>query len=387
MKKRRIVIASVLKPVDDTRMFEKMGVTLSDSGKYEIFIVGYPSKRVPSYLDVHFLPLKAFSRISLGRLVAPLRIQKILHQVQPDILVVNTHELLIVAILNRILFGVKVVYDVRENYYRNILYSEAFPLFLRPLVAGWVRLKEKLTSGLIHLFFLSETGYKKEMDFFGRHPIIIENKVRGPVDFTRTPEPGKTRLLFSGTLAESTGVFLAINLAKQLHILDNSIHLTIIGFCAKAATLRRVRAEMMGTDFITLVGGEQLVPHAEIIQAIAAADFGLVCYPPSRHTQNATPTKLYEYLACRLPIILQYHPAWEELCSPYQACIPLDFASVDAAGLLMKMRSRFYIHPPREVSWESEAEKLLSAIEGLTPNPSPPEERGRPARRSLGVGG
>ena len=88
MKKRRIVIASILKPVDDTRMFDKMGVTLSDTGNYEVFIIGYPSKDVPSYQNVQFLPLNAFSRISLGRLLAPIRIQRILHQVQPEILIV-----------------------------------------------------------------------------------------------------------------------------------------------------------------------------------------------------------------------------------------------------------------------------------------------------------
>ncbi len=367
MKKRRIVIASVLKPVDDTRMFEKMAMTLAGPGNYEVFIVGYPSKHVPAYPNIYFAPLGAFSRISLGRLLAPIRIQKILHQVQPEILVVNTHELLIVAILNRILFGTKLIYDVRENYYRNILYSDAFPLFLRPFLAGWVRLKEKLTSPLIHRFFLAESGYKKEMSFFGGGAIIIENKVKVPENFSRTPGPGKVRLLFSGTLAESTGVFLAINLAKKLHALDASIHLTIIGFCAKSATLQRIRSEVSGFDFISLVGGDQLVPHVEIIQAIAAADFGLICYPPLRHTENATPTKLYEYLACQLPILLQHHQAWEELCSPYQACLPIDFASADANALLLKMRSPFYTRPPEGVNWESEAEKLLSAIEGLNP--------------------
>jgi len=42
MKKQRIVLASVLKPVDDTRMFEKIGKSLSRNPDYEIFIIRYP---------------------------------------------------------------------------------------------------------------------------------------------------------------------------------------------------------------------------------------------------------------------------------------------------------------------------------------------------------
>ncbi len=37
MKKRRIVLASILKPIDDTRMFEKLGTSLSTIKDYEVF--------------------------------------------------------------------------------------------------------------------------------------------------------------------------------------------------------------------------------------------------------------------------------------------------------------------------------------------------------------
>ena len=59
MKKRTIVIASVLKPIDDTRMFEKFGMSLSDSGNYNVVIIGYPSKAIPSYPNVRFITLKS----------------------------------------------------------------------------------------------------------------------------------------------------------------------------------------------------------------------------------------------------------------------------------------------------------------------------------------
>jgi len=383
MKKRRIVIASVLKPVDDTRMFEKMGMTLADSGHYEIFIIGYPSIAVPAYTNIHLLPLTAFPRISFDRLLAPFKILRILHQVKPQILIVNTHELLIVACLNRIFFGTKIIYDIRENYYRNVLYTESFAVLLRPFLAGWVRLKEKLVSPLFHHFFLAESGYQKEMNFFRNRATLIENKAKVTDGLVRVREPGKIRMLFSGTLAETTGVFQAIALAIKLHALNEAIQLTLIGYCAKPETLKRILDQIKEADFIHLHGGDRLVPHPEVAAAIYSSDFGIVCYPPSRHTENAIPTKLYEYLAAGLPILLQHHRPWVELASRHQACIAIDVPTVDPHALLLQMQSPFYTTPPADpgsskvglsavavsekagVTWESEAGKLLAALENI----------------------
>lgn len=362
MKKRRIVIASVLKPVDDTRMFEKMAITFAESGQYEVFIAGYSPQRTPTHPEIHFRPLTPFSRISFGRLMAPLKIQKILHEVQADILIVNTHELLIVAALNRILFGVRVVYDIRENYFRNILYSEAFPALLRPFLAAWVRLKEWLIAPFIHRFILAERSYKNEMSFLNRGCTIIENKVKVPSGFSRAPQTGAINLLFSGTLAESTGVFMAIELAKRLQGLNASVKLKIIGYCAKTSWLERIRKETTQHSFIHLVGGDRLVPHEEILEAIAISDFGLIAYPPLPHTKGAIPTKLYEYLGYRLPILLQHNTEWEALCAPSSAALPIDFDKEDAAALLLKMKSTFYKNLPEGISWEPEAKKLLQTI-------------------------
>ena len=131
--KKTIVIASVLKPVDDTRMFEKFGISLSDSGNYKVVIIGYPSIVKPAYPNIDFIPLNPFKRLSIGRILAPFQVYSKLYKVKHDILIVNTHELLIVALLNRIIFGGKIVYDIQENYYRNILFTDA-KLFEHPCV-------------------------------------------------------------------------------------------------------------------------------------------------------------------------------------------------------------------------------------------------------------
>jgi glycosyltransferase involved in cell wall biosynthesis len=367
--KKRILLASVLKPIDDTRMFEKLGKSLSATGIYDVFIIGFPAKKNPTNTtNIHFLPLQHFKRLSFRRLWAPLTVLKKILKVKPDILIVNTHELLLVATLNRILFGTKIVYDIQENYWRNILHTDAFPKPLRPAFAFWVRSKEVITSPLFHWNLLAEKGYEKEMSFFGGKATTLENKVSIPRGFFRNASKTQFRLLFSGTLAEATGVFESIELAKKLKALEPTVQLLLIGYCAKGNTLERIRKEIESFPFITLVGGDVLVPHAEILQAISSCNFGLIYYPPSPHTENSIPTKLYEYLGCQLPILLHDYKPWSNITAPFNASINLNFANPNLEAILDQIRTTtFYETAPSNVTWESEEQKLLEIIGRLLP--------------------
>ncbi|MCE2994719.1 MAG: glycosyltransferase [Cyclobacteriaceae bacterium] len=367
IKKRRIVIASVLKPVDDTRMLEKLGRSLADTQKFEVFIIGFPTRSVLTLEEgITLLPLPFFSRLSLTRALIPLKILRKCIQVKPDMVIVNSHELLIVGILNRIFFGSLIIYDIRENYFRNILLTDAFPKFLRWPLALFVRLKERCFSPFFHHHFLAEKGYLKELTFVKNKSTVLENKVRVPPSFQRAPKPGRIRLVFTGTLAESTGVFQAIELAQQLHQKNEAIELMIVGYCAQPETFNRLIQAIENQPFIGLKSGQELVPHSQIFEAIAEADFGIIYYPPSPHTANSIPTKLYEYLGCRLPILLQDYEPWVELCKPYHAAVVVNFSHPDLDLIQGAMKeSHFYDQAPAGVTWTDEEPKLLEVVEKL----------------------
>jgi glycosyltransferase involved in cell wall biosynthesis len=299
----------------------------------------------------------------MKRVLARLKILQKTIQVKPDVLIVNTHELLIVALLNRIIFGTKIVYDIQENYWRNILWTDAFPRLLRPFLATVVRLKEWCFARFFHLFFLAEKGYEKELGFIKKNYVVLENKSQLPATFLRQANDRKRELIFTGTLSKSTGVFEAIHLADLLHTIDPDLHLTLIGFCARASELSDIKKEIQEKSYITLVGGDKLVPHREIISRISTANFGIISYPITPHLENKIPTKLYEYLHARLPILLRNHAPWVALCQPDDAAIPVNFEIVNPEELIQKMKStRFYISEPRNVDWALEEKKLMKSI-------------------------
>lgn len=366
MKKHKLVIASVLKPVDDTRMYEKFALSLDQTNKYDINIIGFYVKKLPHAKNITFHRLFRFERLDPSRLFAPWLSLKRYIKLKPELIIINTHELLLVTQLYKIIFGCKVIYDVRENYYRNVLYTDSFPKLIKPILATYIRIKEYTSRLLVDHYFLAEKHYEKEFSFTKGKSTVIQNKYKllPAVDLPLAPPSGpEIRLVFTGTLAESTGVFEAIAIATKLHAADPSIRLDIIGRCAKKSTYQRLMRTIENKDFIHLKGGLELVSHEDILYAIKEADFGIIFYPANRSTLNTMPTKLFEYLGNRLSILLQHHEPWVAFCAKYNAAVTISPEDLNAAETLRKMKAKSpNKSPDDEILWQAEEKILLDRV-------------------------
>ena len=367
IKKKRILLASVLKPVNDPRMFEKIGQSLSPH--YDVHIIGTKAKTDSSHDNIIFHPLASYTRLGLDRILSPLRILKKILYLRPALLVICTHELLWVVLIAKIFLRCPVVYDIQENYFRNILYTNSFPPILRVIIALYVRIKEWLTIPAINSYFLAEAGYEKELTFVRRKKIILENKVKKillPPARKWSEDDQKIHLLFTGTLAPTTGIFVAIDLATKLHASDPNILLHVVGFSPMVTVHQQIKDCIRDKPFILFSESREPISHVDILKAIQRADFGIIAYPPNASTRNTIPTKLFEYLGYALPIVLIDHPAWVERCEPYPAAIPFQLNNIDAGAILHSMkRGAFYSNVPKDVFWESEEDRLLQTVQRL----------------------
>ena len=358
--KRRVLLASVLKPVDDTRMFEKIGATLADEG-YEVFIIGYPSNNQAVARGITILPLPGFNRISFKRLLIPWVIFRKINQVKPETVIINTPELLFVTVLNAWLNRRKVVYDVLENYYRTIRFTNTYPRIMRTFLAGIVRSTEVIFSRFVNQFLLAEQGYAAELKFV-RQPLIVENKLPRKIaeQYGTSKHGPRYNLLFSGTLAPTTGVFEAIQLAKNFHKFDAQYTLTIIGYAALPEVEQRILLEIDGLDFIKLIGGNKLVAHSKILEAVSRAGTGIIIYPSNPATESSIPTKLYEYLALHLPIVISHNEPSHELVNNYHAGVVFNR---DVAAVHQALNSdTFTFDCEDSIYWDSQTGALLAAL-------------------------
>lgn len=363
IKKRRIVLASVLKPVDDTRMFEKLGPTVAEDKGLEVSIIGYPSNNTSTQTDIKLLPLPAFSRVSFKRLMMPWIVFKKINKIDPEIIIINTPELLFVAVLSRIFYKRRIIYDVLENYYRNIRFTTTYPWLTRPILGITVRFIEWITSPFIHHFLLAEKAYSKELPF-AKPFTILQNKLPKALllKYPRKQTDGNSKLIFTGTLAASTGVFDAIKLYKRLHEIETTYTLTIIGYCSIPETLSEIKHEIKDDPSIKLIGGDTLVPHNKILDEISRADFGIVIYPPNPSTQSSIPTKLYEYLALQIPVLIRHNKESHQLVESSNAGIVVN-EPLNYIQLSTEIKQQRQVRTvPEHIFWESEAKNLITSL-------------------------
>lgn len=354
-------------------MYEKLGASLSKLHDTNIHICGYEAPvplKAPA--NVFFHSLFNFKRLSPGRATAQVKYYKLLKKLSPTLIIVCTHELLFISYLYCSKYKCKLVYDVQENYKLNLLKQHNYNSLTKRLLAFGVEKIEKLTSAKVSHFLLAEKSYATELSFIDDRFTLIQNKYKKPHDFYEKPTPvflkdKALKFIFSGTIAEEYGIYEAITLAEEFHKLDSRTSLTIIGYCAKNETWQRVQNLTKGKRFIKVIGGDKLLPHTDIIHEIRSSNVGLLPYQPNESTFSCIPTKLYEYMAYGLPILITENPIWHTLVKHNDAGVSIDFRNTNVPRLeqLLQGNEFYSLGIPKDIFWDDEEKKLLGLIRTL----------------------
>jgi len=380
-----ILLASVLKPVDDTRMLGKFARTLAALGaRVAVAGRGSVASSLPGNISQH--PIFWGGRLSLGRLGAQVRYWRLLRQLRPALVVVHAPELLPLTLLWRALGrNRQFIYDIRENYALNVSTQGVYAGLMRRTLASALPWVEGLAARRAAALTLAEESYAAELPFLRLLPpsrvVVLENKYQpAPTEqlpTTPRPLPAPTkplRLLYSGTISELNGLRVAVGLAEILHASwPGGAQLTIIGFCQQPALLAELQQLAAAeASWLTLIGGAALVPHAQVVAAMGRSHLGLLPYRPHPSTERCRPTKLFEYLAHGLPVLVPPNPLWTAPVHACQAGLVVDFTQPAAAAAQVAAAlptAVFYpAGPPTdEVLWAGEGKKLRHLLDCLLP--------------------
>lgn len=359
-----IALASTLKPIDDTRMYEKFAHTLSS--KYDqVHVIGRRASIPASHRpNISFHPL---GNIEKGRMSSWRKVKPLLHRIHPDIVIIHTVELLPIALRYCLARRIPLYYDVQENYARNFWYQRVYPLHIRLVLAPAVRLLEWLTSPLIKGYFLAESCYAEELAFTQSKSVILENRAALPPSLSPQPITTPIRLqpsikmLYMGTISEVYGIRDAIKwCAKAQEFMP--LTLTVVGYCGTKDLRDWLYEQEKRYYWLELEGIDRLVPHQRILQAIQAHDLVLLPYRPNASTNRCIPTKLYECLLLGKPMLIQNNELWAEKTAPYRAAAFTNFADSPTLELIEQLTNQdFYPQGPSPYAyWEGE--RLLKWI-------------------------
>ncbi len=367
--KRKILIASFLKPVNDIRSYEKIAKSLAKNKDYQITCIGYSSNIAVSDKTIELIPLPSFNKNRFSRILARWNVYKLYVKLKPELIIVNSPDLLLFTCLYKILFGGQIIYDVRENYFKNLWHQNNYLWGLKHILALSVRTKEWITAPLFNHFFIAEKIYSAQLKFIKKKFIVLENKTIEPTNHKTAPINYKApTFIISGTIAIEYGIYEGIKFFNSIFKKHPNSHLVIIGKCANKPLLKALNLIAKNSTNINVIISNNSIAHNQIEQEILQADFGLFPYVPNESTKGKYPTKLFEFLGYNVPFIIQNNAEWVNYLSDYKSGLPFDFTN-QTNDSIIKFWEQINANPIKikdtslGIYWKSEEEKLLHVIE------------------------
>lgn len=294
-KQHNILIASVLKPLDDHRLSEKWGRYFNQKQNYKIHIFGRNNHSKQPYYTHNSLEGNSLK----NRIKAIFNYSKLLKSLKPKIVIITTFELLLVSyIYSKRNKSTAFFYDVSENYKLNLKSQGNYSIWKLPLLIKIISFNESIVHKFIKHYFYTEEIYRHQMKFLQKsNSTLIENRYSYPVPIKSDNKSKDITFLITGTISDSYGLKTGLEWFEHIKTIFPNAKLKIVGHSTTLFNIEK------SESIITNISNAPL-SHKLILQEIANADYILMPYKWSESFYGCTPTKLYEALELNTPVII-----------------------------------------------------------------------------------
>ncbi len=373
---KTIAVLSTVHPHDDTRIYHRQAMSLSQKYKVNIYInAPFQFQQINENLCVWGLP--EWKKKS-DRAKTIFKLLKYIVNLKADIVIIHDPELLLIVPVIKIFKRIPIVYDIHENYVEMIQEKLWIPIWLRKTLSGMYVFLEKLTFPFIDMVWypVNNIGnhyqsYKNLRKYQIRNvPAInsfqIENK----------HHQKKDRIIFLGYLIDDRGIKEIIQAFQKVLIKYPNYELVFVGAFQSDSFEDEITSMVQNfklTDNIHFLGK---VPYEKVAEYLFTAKIGLLNYLPIPNNIHGLPNKLFEYMAAGLPVIASNFDNYREVLEETQAGLLVDPTKpgeiADAIIFLLKDKKKMsqlgqngQIAIQKKYCWEKETEKLFRAIEKL----------------------
>jgi glycosyltransferase involved in cell wall biosynthesis len=356
----------------DPRIFLKQCRSLAKAG-YEVHLLSRDAPDAERE-GVRLHPLKKVYTSKVGRMLfGTAAAWKQAMEMKPDIIHFHDPEL-IPGSFKAKKAGIKVVYDIHEDYTTSIAGRSYIPGFITGLVKALIS-RYETKAHREHATIIAEDYYAERFP----HAIPIRNyPVMQGMDEVETKTPSAkaaAKVLYTGTLDFPRGALVMAKLHQKL----KGMEVRMIGRCS--AGMYAAIEEILGDEVRKVVphGITDYVPFSEILKAYQSGEYfaGLALFPKSEHFARKRLTKFYEYMYFGLPVIASDYPEWTEFIEENKLGYTCNPENLDeAAELINKVQGewdKLWVSRQPEMralveqkySWEAEAARLVKMYQAI----------------------
>lgn len=366
---RSVVHLTSVHPATDNRILHKECRTLAEAG-YEVTLIA-PHDREVVIEGVRVRPLPGWDSRLLRVTMGVARALGAARSEPADLYHLHDPELLPIAPLLRARNRV-VVYDMHEHVPRALrTRTWIAPVLRRGTVLAW-RGVERLLLRKVPVVF-AERSYARDYDH-AEPSVVVENMVRLEVAEIRAPRHPEFTVVYVGVVGEGRGMHCLLDALERVRRTRDKLGFECVGPIRGAAIRRRV-GEIAGRGNGRFRFHGRL-PFRSAMEIAARGHVGVALLKPYPNFVESFPTKMFEYMALGIPVIVSDFPLYREVVETAECgfCVdPTDPEAVARAiewlaerpdvAAAMGRRGREAVL--REYNWEREGEKLLAFYEEL----------------------
>ncbi|MGP8321586.1 MAG: glycosyltransferase family 4 protein [Methanosarcinaceae archaeon] len=292
----------------DTRVFHKESKSLLKAGHVVTLIAPSDTASKNNVDGIQVITIKK-PNLKILHPITMLRV--FIAGLRQDCDVYHCHEpgSLFVCTLLKFFRRTKLVYDAHEHYPSIISQNTMFPKYLKQLVDKIVDISEKtlckFTDIIITVNYSLEKRYEKIKDV-----VVLFNVPILELFNVSNSIKEKSILISLGNISEKRGFDKLLFSMKAIKNNNKNVKLLIVG---KISDTQKF-SNWVG-DYIKTNGLEKniefidWIPHSDVVRYIETSTVGIILFQPTHYNNLiGLPNKLFEYMACRIPVIASDFP-------------------------------------------------------------------------------
>jgi len=361
---RKVCILTTVHPPFDTRVFHKEAKTLARAGYEVVLIARHARSETVDGVRIIALPEP---RGRLSRIFAlTLRALRLAVRENADVYHFHDPELIPAGVMLKILMGRRIIYDVHEDYAKQLLSKPYIPLALRCPVAALVGAVERLSARFIDCavtaFDVTENLSRYRIARGVRNYPIVS---LFPENGERPGDKKSFDVVYVGALFKTRGITEIVRAMEHVAP-ERDVRLTLCGTFSPQSYRYEIE-NLKGFERTRYMG---IIPHESVPDVLSKADAGIVCLHPTPNYIEAIPVKMFEYMAAGIPVVASNFPRVREvvesnfcgLCvdptKPGEIARAIEYLD-DNRELSKRMGENGRNAVLKKYRWESERQKLL----------------------------
>ncbi len=353
-------------PLFDIRIYHKECSSLIKNGYKVSLIVQHDNSKAISGIEVIPLP-KYRNRLFRMFFISFLAFIKALKR-RATIYHFHDPELIPIAILLKCLRK-KVIYDVHEDYPRQILSKYYISPYLRRIIATIVEIIENWASKKFDAVICVTPFIEKRFINLDCKTFLVQNmpSLSEFVEIRSNINKKEKQVCYIGAIDEIRGILNIIDAVQDLEVK------LVLGGHFSNEKVKKLATKRQGWNNVEYLG---FINREKVKEVLSKSLAGLVLFLPEKNHVNSQPNKLFEYMAAGIPVICSDFPIWKEIVEKNNCGICVNPLNTEE----IKNAITYIIQNPikakemgengrkaviEKYNWQNEEKKLLEAYKNL----------------------